>query len=62
MNRVKAIFYDFDGVIKESTEVKTLAFYNLIRIVTFNTITASDIAFTVAVIRKRHKMCYLYQW
>lgn len=29
MNRVKAIFYDFDGVIKESTEVKTLAFYNL---------------------------------
>ncbi len=29
MSKIKAIFYDFDGVIKDSTEVKTLAFYNL---------------------------------
>jgi len=29
MSNIKAIFYDFDGVIKDSTEVKTLAFYNL---------------------------------
>lgn len=29
MSSIKAIFYDFDGVIKDSTEVKTLAFYNL---------------------------------
>jgi HAD superfamily hydrolase (TIGR01549 family) len=29
MNKIKAIFYDFDGVIKESTSVKTDAFYKL---------------------------------
>ncbi len=29
MNKIKAIFYDFDGVIKESTSVKTEAFYKL---------------------------------
>lgn len=27
--KIKAIFYDFDGVIKDSTEVKTKAFYQL---------------------------------
>ncbi len=27
--RIKAIFYDFDGVIKESTQIKTAAFYEL---------------------------------
>jgi phosphoglycolate phosphatase-like HAD superfamily hydrolase len=26
---IKAIFYDFDGVIKESTQIKTIAFYKL---------------------------------
>jgi HAD superfamily hydrolase (TIGR01549 family) len=26
---IKAIFYDFDGVIKESTQIKTVAFYKL---------------------------------
>lgn len=29
MSKIKAIFYDFDGVIKDSTKVKTLAFYSL---------------------------------
>jgi len=29
MTRIKAIFYDFDGVIKESTQIKTEAFYAL---------------------------------
>ncbi len=27
--KIKAIFYDFDGVIKESTQIKTEAFYSL---------------------------------
>ena len=27
--KIKAIFYDFDGVIKESTQIKTEAFYDL---------------------------------
>lgn len=29
MTKIKAIFYDFDGVIKESTQIKTEAFYTL---------------------------------
>ena len=29
MTEIKAIFYDFDGVIKESTQIKTEAFYTL---------------------------------